>query len=357
MRIPQELIDAIIAEFDEQFDAETKATLQACALVARSFVRVSQTQLFSRISVYDYDQNPTILSQQLAELLARAPHLAGYIRTLDLYYNRNTPEAQFVSRIFCAVTQVHTLILTSSFKEPFPIDTSILAVFALPSLRRVELIQYRFANVQELGSLLRRSRFLQDLSLCEVDFSGDECAGRAPSTDESASSSSSSSRVVLKALTLVKMEPIDVEMMLELDSFTTVDINHLHSLSFTESPVTGLLRANAGSIQTVKIGNTFRSFENSNYEDEIDRGMLACDNQLSSLDFETEDLESVLIALPLFGDLTYLKALKTIRIALSEPLREDAHEAEQWAELDALLAQCRGPDSGSFGNSAKIQYH
>jgi hypothetical protein len=83
--------------------------------------------------------------------------------------------------------------------------------------------------------------------------------------------------------------------------------------------------------------------ENSNYQDEIDPGILACENHLHSLDFETDMFESVLIGLPLFGDLVNLKGLKTIRIALWDELKEDlpSDGVEQWAELNAILAQTR----------------
>ncbi|KAJ6583067.1 hypothetical protein DFH09DRAFT_1145235 [Mycena vulgaris] len=345
MRIPEELIDAIIGEFDlsENYDSQTQITLQSCALVARSFVRLCQTRLFARISVYDYGQNPTILSHQLATLLESSPHLAAYIRTLDLYHSSDGAETEFVSRILCAVTELHTLILTcTSYKEAFPIDASTLAVFACPSLRRVELLQYRFANVLELQMLLSRSLSLRELSLDEIDFNGDEY-GEASTDHASAVEDASSNTVVLKSLALSKMEPLDVELMLE--SFTTVDITHLQSLSFFVSPITGLLRVNAASLQTVKIGYPCVNFENSDYAEEMDPNILA-DNQLASLDFESDDLESVLTALPLFGDLANLKALKTIRIALSDNLISDvsgdAFSGDaQWRELDALLAQVR----------------
>ncbi|KAJ7448013.1 hypothetical protein FB451DRAFT_1289561 [Mycena latifolia] len=343
MRIPQELINAIIGEFDlsEKFDSLSKTTLESCALVSRSCVRLCQARLFARISVYDYEQNPTVLSQQLSAALASSPHLAGYIRTLNLYYTQDSDETEFVSRILCAVTALHTLILEASyFKDSFPIDAATLAVFALPSLRRIQLFQYQFANAYELQSLLSRSAFLEDLKLSQVDFRGDEEDGLDADPAASPVLENNSSKVVLRSLALDVMEPVDVDMMLE--SFTTVDITHLHSLSLSVSPITGLLHANAGSLQTIKIGHVPLTFENSDYQDEIDIDILACENQLSVLNFETEDLESVLFALPLFGDLANLKVLKTVRIVMSESLDADvSHEDPQWAQLDARLAQIR----------------
>ncbi|KAJ7134929.1 hypothetical protein C8R43DRAFT_1021509 [Mycena crocata] len=350
MRVPQELIDAIIGELDasEERDEETKKALESCALVSRSFVQLCQMRLFASISVHDYEQDQSILSQQLSTVLSSSPHLASYIRSLDLYYNLYDDEdegAAFVAHILSNVTKLNRLILTSAGKDPFPINSATVSVFSLPSLRRVELYDYRFSNVFEIHSLLTRSVSLKCLTLHRVDFTGDdnhEPHRYSVARVDDIAGAHTARHVVLESLTLIKMEPLDVEEML--NSFTTVDVQHLQSLYFIQSPISGFLKANAGSIKKLKMEETVNNFETSDYVDEVYPNILACNNHLSLLELKDADLEPVLDAISFLGDLSNLRVLKTISITLVEYLDTEFVDYEQpeWAALDAILRQLPG---------------
>ncbi|KAJ7430520.1 hypothetical protein B0H11DRAFT_2135344 [Mycena galericulata] len=353
MRLPQELIDEIIGEFDipgKPNFREIRKTLKSCALVARSFARPSQMLLFSRIAVDDYafnkcrydqdpyDYEPTSLSLQLAKLLETSPHLASYIRTLDLDFALYSMDGESVPKILSVVTRLHTLTLTSCNEcdslNPFH---DFIAMGSLPCLQRLELRDYELDSPVELELLLSRIPSLRELTLRGIDFSNklrkierdNDCVDKK---------SSGAGRVLLDALTLVYMTQLDVEQML--DFFTTVDIKHLKSLSLTGWPVPALLRANAGSIQTVKIVECyFEDEEDEIDEDEID-AILACDNRLSFIDIEGRDAELVHLSLYPLGRLQNLKVLKTIRISFSHLLpRATFVENAHWEQLDALLMQ------------------
>ncbi|KAJ7748229.1 hypothetical protein B0H14DRAFT_2984100 [Mycena olivaceomarginata] len=354
MEIPQELIDAIIDEFPLRLDSisdlpdpETKRTLQSCALVSRSFLQRCQMRLFSRISVWDsYLPTFPLACQRLAAVLSSSPHLAGYIQTLELLYDAdNSVLVEFVPRILSAVTAVETLQLVRHVDADMwhfpPFDSSTIAVFSVPSLRRLELCDWCFRNPLELQALLNLSASLRELTLHNVSF--EEVENDSENSPSVAQRNISGQELVLESLRLVCVEPHVVEMMLE--SFSTVDIKHLKSLSFFYSSPNGLLRANAGSLQKLRINHTcaFAEFE-------IDPDILTSANYLSSIELEGYSVEA--IALPLLGNLANLKALTRIQIVLSHYFYENRREAgvQRWAEVDAFLVRAHGAEVHIYGS-------
>ncbi|KAJ7030357.1 hypothetical protein C8F04DRAFT_1236497, partial [Mycena alexandri] len=91
MRLPQELLDEIIGHLDlsRKFDRETSQTLMSCALVSRALARPSQMALFYRISTWDNFEDDLQFCFNLLALLSSSPHLADYIRTLDVGFPYN----------------------------------------------------------------------------------------------------------------------------------------------------------------------------------------------------------------------------------------------------------------------------
>ncbi|KAJ6552747.1 hypothetical protein B0H19DRAFT_1377577 [Mycena capillaripes] len=329
MRIPQELVDEIIGEFDlsQKYDFQIHQTLKSCALAARSFVRPCQTRLFARISVRDYEKYSTaldreppsltssphaasiLLSRQLAALLSSSPHIALYIRSLDLRYNVDTTEAKFIPLILSAVTALEILILTDHFFGAFPVN---------------------HPSTMALESLLSRAKSLKELTLDAIDFhdefyynydgSGVRRDGRL-------------SDVVLETLTLVRLHTT-IEPMLDL--FAAVDIRHVKCLSLLECPFPmGILQANACSIQKLKVRTAWVTYSAA---DVLDPELMAGENHLSSVDFEVGEIGQVVGHLLLLGNLRNLKVLKTIRITINRCLNENlASEHEGWDKVDSFL--------------------
>ncbi|KAJ6552742.1 hypothetical protein B0H19DRAFT_1154844, partial [Mycena capillaripes] len=352
MRIPQELVDEIIGEFDlsQKYDSRIHQTLKSCSLAARSFVRPCQTRLFARISVHDYEEYSTalareppsltssphatsiLLSRQLAALLLSSPHIACYVRTLDLWYNVDTTEAKFIPLILSAVTALETLILKDHFYGVFPMNPSTTAVFSLPSLRRVELWKYQFADPLELESLLSRAKSLKELTLDAIGFQA-EFLDNYDGPQAGVTRDGRPSNVILDSLTLVQLDKLTVRSMLDL--FAVVDIRHVKCLSLLECPFMGVLQANARSIQKLKIGKAWATYW---LADVPDLELMAGENRLSSVDFEVGDIDQVVSHLPLLGDLRNLKVLKTIHITIHRRLNWDLDsEHEEWDKLDSLL--------------------
>ncbi|KAJ7848293.1 hypothetical protein B0H13DRAFT_2285352 [Mycena leptocephala] len=349
MRIPQELVDEIISTFDisETYDLEIEGVLKSCALVSRPFVRPCQMRLFARISVRDYEEihiedlsaSPHAasfaMSRKLSALLSCSPHIAAYIRALDLCYNGTTTEAKFVPSILSTVTALKTLVLTNHFCAPFPVNPSTIAVFSLPSLRRVELRKYQFSNPFELESLLSKAICLKELTLWGIYFADEYFNNDNGSRVRDEISSNSTSTARLEALTLARMDTITVEPMLS--SFTRIDIKHLKFLSLLESPIMGLLQANARTIQKLKLGKAYHTAYF--LTDVPDPEMMTGENNLTFLDFEVSEIDSVVALIQLLGNLGNLKVLKTLKITLhhSLDLVEDNNEREEWKALDTLL--------------------
>ncbi|KAJ7815579.1 hypothetical protein B0H14DRAFT_3745665 [Mycena olivaceomarginata] len=117
-----------------------------------------------------------------------------------------------------------------------------------------------------------------------------------------------------------------------LESFITVDIKHLKSLSFFYS-----------SLQKLRINHTYAEFE-------IDPDILTSANYLSSIELEGYSVET--IALPLLGNLANLKALTRIQIVLSRYFYENQREAgiQRWAKVNAFLVRAHSAEVHIYGS-------
>jgi hypothetical protein len=76
---PQELIDKVIEE-----NRNDKVALRASALVSRSFVRCSQSCLFTHIHLGG-KASPRERSHRLYDVFLQSPHLCSYVRSLHIF--------------------------------------------------------------------------------------------------------------------------------------------------------------------------------------------------------------------------------------------------------------------------------
>jgi hypothetical protein len=108
-----------------------------------------------------------------------------------------------------------------------------------------------------LESLLSKAIYLKELTLWGIYFADEYVNNDNGSRVKDKISSNSTSATRLEALTLARMDTITVEPMLS--SFTRIDIKHLKFLSLLESPIMGLLQANAHTIQKLKLGKAYHT--------------------------------------------------------------------------------------------------
>jgi hypothetical protein len=121
--------------------------------------------------------------------------------------------------------------------QPDLLKTSLHATFSRHCLRGLCLTDLRFDNVSELEALLSSGLGLKELILDGIGF--DSSVQRINGPREP--------RVVIESLTLLHAEDALVS------SFSAVDIKHLHSLVLVSTPLLPLLKANAQTLQKVRI--------------------------------------------------------------------------------------------------------
>ncbi|KAJ7083256.1 hypothetical protein C8R44DRAFT_54888 [Mycena epipterygia] len=339
-QLPQELIDAIIDEFDISLTAPNNSrafpdreALRACALVARAFVRPSQMKLFSTVILFaaSYGQHPDERSRLFSKLLSSRAHIGLYVRQLVLSY-RNARSNSVVHILSClSKLQALCLYPWAGYRQeknpPLPIHLkdAFLAAFSLSSLRRLELRAHRFANPQELESILSDSVGLKELTLNNIQFT--DISASAPKVRSQAP------RVVLDSLTVFAMMTDEIDAVL--NTFTAVDITHLRSVCCDRHHIS-LLRANAHSIQELKLvlKDNLAAIPHEAILDQI----LPADTSLHTIELRIYLSYLVPFIIRLLGNLVNVKALK--RIAITAPGGMDLFTGPRdWTDFDAGLAK------------------
>ncbi|KAJ6557860.1 hypothetical protein B0H19DRAFT_1376427 [Mycena capillaripes] len=328
-QLPQELIDAIIDEFDASLTDDTNDTLvfpdrkalRSCALVCRAFVRPSQRNLFSTVNTRhtSYSQGYDERCRLFAKLLSSASHIGKYVKNLILGYRpaRSTSLAQILS----SLPNLETISLypwcdyrQSHYQLPAYHRDSFLAVFSLSSLRYLKLRDHEFSTVLELQSVLSNSIGLEELVLHNVTFS----TLSAPATR------SEPPRVVLKSLEFKGMRTTHVDAML--DSFSIVDLRHLRSLC-SDRYHKSLFETNAHSIQDLTLIIHVRpgSFPETM---PLPPGLRSLHLKICSCFIITSTIRRL-------GDLAAVKTLK--RVSITVPGAGET--APFLSEIDPLLAE------------------
>ncbi|KAJ7770973.1 hypothetical protein DFH07DRAFT_237456 [Mycena maculata] len=261
VRLPQELIDAIIDEFDITLKDESdyraypdRKTLRSCALVAHTFVRPSQRKLFSTVNLWSgpliYDSPPDERIRQFSKLLSSKPHIAHYVQNLLLSYR--SARSHSVDHILSALPKLKRLCLYAHGDRnrsdccplPQPRD-AFLQAFSIPSLRCLELRNLKFADASELDSILGNSVGLKELMLRKIQFANDSSRASTPGP----------SRVVLHCLEVFEVEATHVEALLA--AFTAVDVTHLRSISCDGYSIS-LLQTNTLSLREFTLAIKWR---------------------------------------------------------------------------------------------------
>ncbi|KAJ7770977.1 hypothetical protein DFH07DRAFT_768381 [Mycena maculata] len=250
VRLPQELIDAIVDEFDITFRDETvslaypdRETLRSCALVAHAFVRPSQKKLFATVDLisglYLYNNPPDERIRQFAKLLSSKPHITHYVQNLSLSYR--SARSHSVDHILSSLPKLKKLCLYAQGRYPLPQPRdAFLQAFSTTSLRRLELRNHKFTDASELDSILGNSVGLKELMLYKIQFVND--LSRASTTERS--------RVVLHTLEVFDMQENHVEAVIT--AFTAVDVTHIHSISCDRYHIP-LLQVNALSMRELSL--------------------------------------------------------------------------------------------------------
>ncbi|KAF7341383.1 hypothetical protein MVEN_01874800 [Mycena venus] len=141
--LPQELWDKIL-------NLLSFWDLKSSALVCRAFVARAQMTLFRCMKVgvaHWYFDPPMITGNQLAELLARSPHLIEYICELKIRCDEET----LVPIVRIPWSRLSSVSLTRDIVEEETLDLLITSLVSLPSLRAV---RFGFWEANDLRKII-----------------------------------------------------------------------------------------------------------------------------------------------------------------------------------------------------------
>ncbi|KAJ7432191.1 hypothetical protein B0H11DRAFT_2127344 [Mycena galericulata] len=351
MEIPQELVDAIIAEIRplhnrypsslyEDASAPDFETLKSCTLVSRAFARPAQSLIFSavRLDGFGHSRSRRYTKapfERFARLLRERPHIASYVRNLHFVYSLD--EATLLVEILACLPSLEEIhaqphgSLSSRVNHtwvahPAPLKAALSAALSCPTLRRVNMMGYHFHHARELHNLLRNTVSLKHLALEYIEFEDhDESI-----TSEAATPPASKifvDSLKLKGLLLENIHSI-------MAAFTTVDIRHLRSLQLWDTPMTSILRANAATLQAVEILLKSRFAADL---DRLDVDVLAGAHQVASIRIEAYDAPNLDSAFGFLGNLSHLTALRTLDFKIF-PRLIVADDERVWRRVDVALS-------------------
>ncbi|KAJ7766651.1 hypothetical protein B0H16DRAFT_369433 [Mycena metata] len=341
VRLPQELIDAIIDEFDVSLTDINNISifpdqnaLRSCALVSRAFVRPSQKKLFSIVSTQSgWKESPDERLRLFSKLLASRPHIAQYVRTLNLGYR--CVRSKSLDHILLSLPNLNTVNLYpwEDFRnrnwEPnqeFPKHhrDSFVFVFSLSSLRSLSLQDHRFSNADALLSMLSNSAGLEELVLRNIDFVDLQVADRPKNRPDTP-------RLVLRSLKLIAMSTTNVDALL--NASIAVDISRLHSL-YCDRYHASLLQA----IPKVRDLTLFK-YSSDTYPDEIN----VLSNALQNLSLNIDGLLSPSSFIRRVGNFSTAITLKRISITIRSNFG-----GALWQGIDSLLSATPAAEEISF---------
>jgi hypothetical protein len=186
-RLPPELIDAIIGHVSEESTWNGRSHLPACSLVCRLWRPFSQSRLFHHIdcgrlvgSALDAEL------RRLDQTLLNSPHLASYIRVLELpvmdsrrlsnqLEHQSRPDSigldKSLSPLLLKLTRVQRLKIRGMDWNVLPGDFAELLcrVLQLPSMTYVDIDDARFICMDDFTNFISHAGGLTGLSLRDID--------------------------------------------------------------------------------------------------------------------------------------------------------------------------------------------
>jgi hypothetical protein len=183
-----ELIDDIIGHVDEKGDMSSRSQLLTCSLVCRLWLPSSQRRLFHHIKFRQRLVRQLHADiQRLDQVLLNSPHLANYIRVLELPdMSRYLPSTfseplipgwialdKLLSPLLHKVSQVQKLKISGLSWNALPGDfrQSLCRVLELPSMARIYISDARFICMDDFTNFINHARGLTSLSLNYINTS------------------------------------------------------------------------------------------------------------------------------------------------------------------------------------------
>ncbi|KAJ7670919.1 hypothetical protein DFH06DRAFT_143388 [Mycena polygramma] len=160
--LPQELIDAIVEEVDDEND------LPACSLAARAFVDPSQRRLFRSLSLR-WDLGWDSLDRALA-FLHQFPHLVPHVRDVSLDIPMDSKNQETLEAILRMLGNIEHLVIEGRGARWQQVTTAlgfaIYDILSMPSLQQLHI--FRIDDIPA-SLVLHAASSLCVLSLYSVD--------------------------------------------------------------------------------------------------------------------------------------------------------------------------------------------
>ncbi|KAF8519200.1 hypothetical protein JB92DRAFT_3141832 [Gautieria morchelliformis] len=161
-RLPQEMVDTIL---DNLHEDDGRKALLACSQVCHAWLPSSQRNLFRRITFgVDGGHN-----HQLCQALLSSPHLAKYIRELEVRLpvgDASHATCQTLSVILGKLSELQRLTLYGLVWHKLTVDLKqSLHRLLLLSISFLKLHNMYFFSVDDFANLLRHAQGVTELSL------------------------------------------------------------------------------------------------------------------------------------------------------------------------------------------------
>ncbi|KAJ7491198.1 hypothetical protein FB451DRAFT_1389924 [Mycena latifolia] len=262
--VPQELIDIIVDDIQDD-----SATLKICSYVSPAFRRSSQRHIFSRIRLLPpWSANRPIPCKKFYELLLSAPHLASYVRFLEIIEGdgRGARHISWIAsdrtlELVLPLLQLRRLSLhctwpnsLNAYSLPGPLKEQLHNVLHSPTLTSLSLGRMLFAP-SDFHFLLGSCAGLKELTLSNVSVHS------ALDVDDPKTTEPDAHRAQLESLVVVESNGEIIELLLSPQS--PVDLRSLHTLSiygYLDPPhLEGLIQRPCATLQHLSVWDALRA--------------------------------------------------------------------------------------------------
>ncbi|KAJ6480792.1 hypothetical protein C8R47DRAFT_598056 [Mycena vitilis] len=141
-RLPQELIDAIVLDLEDD-----KSCLSSCSKTAKTFRVPCQRRIFRQMVLHDKKTGYSNTHQRARDLLVASPHLEVYIHNLTAFWPSGQAGMRSLGSVLRALHNVQCLTISNSeelnadWRDIAPdLDSAIFDTISLHSLDRLHLI-------------------------------------------------------------------------------------------------------------------------------------------------------------------------------------------------------------------------
>ncbi|KAJ7453102.1 hypothetical protein FB451DRAFT_1520166 [Mycena latifolia] len=141
LRLPQELIEAIVYEFDDK-----SPCLTTCSKTAKTFRVPCQRRIFRALVLHSEETGFSNTFRRAFDLFEVSPHLTVYVRNLKTPLPTVEKETRYLERILRALHNLERFMISNRGESinwsptPSSLASAVFRTISLPSLDRLHLV-------------------------------------------------------------------------------------------------------------------------------------------------------------------------------------------------------------------------